>query len=128
MITPQIKRRTLRWAFSTTLAMLAFVALLLPIVTPGLNPGLVGVQPFHGHVTVNGVVEAHSHDLDSTENDGLVFTSDNSGAAAGGLTIMTPPAERTTPTGTTTRQLVLVGPAFDQWTPDSPVTPPRLSA
>ncbi len=123
-----VKRRTMKLVYSTTLLLLAFVALLLPIVTPGLNPGLVGVHANHGHLVVDGVVEPHSHDLTEAGNNDVIFTTDDSGSAGASLIIITPSNEQASPSGERLTEPTPVDASSDQWRPKSPLTPPRLSA
>lgn len=113
---------------SVTLALLAFVALLMPVVIPGLEPGLVGVQAFHGHVALDGVVEPHSHDLDSADDTELIFTSDDSGSSSSSLVIITPVTEKFAPIGELIPQSPSVEDHSGQWSPGLPTTPPKLSA
>lgn len=121
------RRNRIKPMCSALIAGLVFVALLLPIVTPGLNPGLVGAQPFHGHIAFDGEVEPHSHDLDSVTESEIVFTSDDSGSSNSAPVIITPAIERFSPTGELVAQSVRSVNSIDQWTPRLIPAPPKLS-
>ena len=123
----QLQRKFRRSILSALLASAAFVALMLPIVTPGLDPALVGSHAFHGHVAIDGVVEPHSHDPGDQSSNEIVFTTDDSGSAGGGLVLLSPTSESFAMPSTSLRIDLPANNFADQWSPRSPVRPPQFS-
>lgn len=113
--------------YSALIAGLAFIALLLPIVTPGLEPDLVGAHAFHGHIAINGVIEPHSHELNEPDNEGLIFTSDDSGSTVSALFLMSPLFEQVSPVAELRDEMLADSRTAGQWSPSTTPDPPRLS-
>ncbi len=121
----EIIRRPVR---SAMLASLAFVALLLPIVTPTLNPAFVGANPSHGHLVIDGVVGPHSHSITDTESGDIIFTSEDAGSAASALVIISPAQDSVDISGASLLVTFHRDAVSDQWSPGSLERPPRISA
>ncbi len=112
---------------SAVVAGLAAVAMLLPVITPGLSPELVGAHAFHGHVSVDGIVEPHTHDPAETNRSDLIFTTDDSGSTNGALVFVAPSVEQVNPSAEFMADLVPDQTSSGQWSPASLLNPPRLS-